>query len=178
MNDGYSEISLMKIEKFRLARYVVISPNPENDAMEYMERWAQNSGLLEYPGYLPRQIGWDFPFVSEEQKNRFGLHGYVAAYLIPEDFEPSCGGPELTFQETDHYAKITITDPFSDPFTKISGAYGKIYEFADQRHIVAQSYENRICMEEAYVKEGVAYMDVYVPVDVEGTITPRQTSSL
>ena len=108
MDQVYSEISLKRVEKFRLARYVMVSPNPENDAMEYMERWAKNSGLLDYPGYTPRRIGWDFPFVTEEQKEKFGLHGYVAAYIIPEDFDPSCKGAELAVQETDHYAVITI----------------------------------------------------------------------
>ena len=67
MNQVYSEISLKTVEKFRLARYVIISPNPETDAMEYMERWAKRSGLLDTPGYTPRRIGWDFPFVSAEQ---------------------------------------------------------------------------------------------------------------
>lgn len=165
MNDVYSEIILTTVERFRMARYVMISPNPENDVMEYMERWAKNSGLLDYPGYTPRMIGWDFPFVTEEQNKKFGLRGYVAAYMLPEGFEPSCCGAELAFQETDHYAKITVTDPFSEPFVKIPGAYGKIYEFASQRHIVPENYGNRICMEEVFVKNGITYMDVYVPIN-------------
>lgn len=45
MDQVYSEISLKTVEKFRLARYAMISPNPENDVMEYMERWAKNSGM-------------------------------------------------------------------------------------------------------------------------------------
>ena len=44
-------------------------------------------------------------------------------------------------------------------------AYGKIYEFAKERHIIARSYKDRICMEEVFIKDGVTYMDVYVPVD-------------
>lgn len=162
-----SQIRVKTVERFRLARYVVISQNPEHDAMDYVERWAKDSGLLDYPDYYPRKIGWDFPFVSEEQKERFGLHGYVAAYIVPEDFVPSCEGAELTVQETDHYAVITIMDPFSAPWDKIPSAYGELYEYAKARNIVAQSYENRICMEEVYVKEGVTYMDVYVPVDAQ-----------
>lgn len=165
MDEVFSEISLTTVERFRFARYVIISPNPEDDVMGYMERWAKDSGLLDDPGYTKRQIGWDFPFVSEEQKGKYGLRGYVAAYIIPEEFEPACGGAELGYQETDDYAKITVTDPFSDPFGKIAGAYGKIYEFAKERHIIAKSYEDRICMEEVFEKDGVTYMDVYVPVD-------------
>lgn len=165
MDGVYSNITLTTVEKFRLARYVIISPNPENDAMEYMERWAEKSGLLDYPGYTPKRIGWDFPFVSQEQKEVYGLHGYVAAYVIPEAFAPSCCGAELAYQETDQYAKITVADPFSAPFEKIQGAYGKIYEFAAARQIIPKSYENRLCMEEVFEKDGITYMDVYVPVD-------------
>lgn len=165
MTSIYSEITLTTVERFRMARYVMISPNPENDVMEYMERWAKRSGLLDYPGYTPRQIGWDFPVVTEEQGKKYGLRGYVSAYIIPEQFEPSCPGAELVYQDTDHYAKITITDPFSDPFSKITGAYGEIYRFADERHIIPKCYDNRICMEEVFVKDGITYMDVYVPVD-------------
>lgn len=165
MNNIYSEINLVTVERFRLARYVIISPNPEADVMEHMDQWAENSGLLDYPDYTPRKIGWDFPFVSKEQKESFGLHGYVSAYIIPEDFVPSCDGAELVFQETDHYAMLTITAPFSAPWEKIPGAYGKIYEYANEHHILAKSYENRICMEEIYEKNGVTYMDVYVPID-------------
>lgn len=160
-----SHMRVETVEQFRLARYVVISQNPEHDAMDYMERWAKNSGLLDYPDYTPRKIGWDFPFVSEEQKERFGLHGYVAAHIVPDDFVPSCEGAELTVQETDQYAVITITDPFSAPWEKIPRAYAELYEYANAHTMVAQNYENRICMEEVYVKEGVTYMDVYVPVD-------------
>lgn len=167
MEHTYSEIRLVTVERFKLARYVVISPNPEEDVMGHMENWAKNSGLLEYPGYTPRQIGWDFPFVSDEQREKFGLRGYVSAYIIPEDFEPACCGAELAYQETDQYAKITVTEPFSNPFETIGGAYGKINEFAKERHITAKSYENRICMEEVFVKDGVTYMDVYVPVDTD-----------
>ncbi|MFR2827985.1 MAG: hypothetical protein ACLTCQ_28140 [Enterocloster bolteae] len=130
-----------------------------------MERWAKNSGLLHYPGYTPRMIGWDFPFVSEEQKEQYGLRGYVAAYIIPEEFEPACGGAELGYQETDHYAKITSYRPVLKSFREDNRRLWKIYEFAKERHIIARSYKDRICMEEVFIKDGVTYMDVYVPVD-------------
>ena len=41
------------------------------------------------------KIGWDFPFVSLELQNRFGLRGYVAAYVLPEGFETDCSGVEF-----------------------------------------------------------------------------------
>ncbi len=81
-----------RVERFKMARYVIISPNPEDDVIAHMEKWAENSGLLQRPDYVPKRIGWDFPFVSKQQQEKFGLRGYVCAYVIPEDFEPACPG--------------------------------------------------------------------------------------
>lgn len=81
----YSSIQIKRIRPFKMASYVMISPDPESDALGYMERWAGNSGLKSAVSQV-KYIGWDFPFVSQEQQNRFGLHGYVAACIIPDGF--------------------------------------------------------------------------------------------
>ena len=78
----YSKVQIKRIAPFKMARYVMISWNPESDVNEYMEKWAVNSGL-KAANPNARMIGWDFPFVSQEQQNRFGMHGYVAAYILP-----------------------------------------------------------------------------------------------
>lgn len=71
-NEIYSEITIRTIEGFRMARYVMITPNPEDDVNRYMDEWARRSGLLDrYPD--ARRIGWDFPYVSPELQNRFGV---------------------------------------------------------------------------------------------------------
>ena len=123
MAGSYSGITVKTVEGFRMALYVIISPNPEDDVNAYMERWAKNSGLLDYPGYTPKRIGWNFPFVSEEQREKFGLRGYVSAYVIPEGFEPACCGAQLAFQETGRYAAVTITDPRLKRFRKHTENY-------------------------------------------------------
>jgi len=82
----YSEIIVKKAEAFQMARYVLLSPNPEDDVNAYMENWARRSGLLKVSPDAIR-IGWDFPFVPPEMTTRFGIHGYVAAYILPEGFE-------------------------------------------------------------------------------------------
>ena len=108
----YSDITVKKIPGFRMGRYVIISHNPEDDVHAYMDRWAETSGLNAVTDDKPKQIGWDFPFVSAEQKNRFGLRGYVSAYILPDGFEPECGGVEIVNQRAADYACITICDPF------------------------------------------------------------------
>ena len=40
----YSKVQIKRAPPFRMARYVMISPNPESDVNEYMEKWAIRSG--------------------------------------------------------------------------------------------------------------------------------------
>jgi len=148
-----------------MARYVVISPEPENDSIAHMQKWLVDSGLEEYPGYKPRMIGWDFPHLSIEQINVFGLRGYVSAYIIPENFTPRCGGAEIAWQERDTYAIITITEPFRDAFDLIPNAYKTLLAYIEKNKLAMHNCENRICFEEIYEYEGTQFMDVYVPID-------------
>jgi len=163
--DAYSDIRIKTIERFRMARYVVISPEPENDSIAHMQKWLVDSGLEEYPGYKPRMIGWDFPHLSIEQINVFGLRGYVSAYIIPENFTPRCGGAEIAWQERDTYAIITITEPFRDAFDLIPNAYKTLLAYIEKNKLAMHNCENRICFEEIYEYEGTQFMDVYVPID-------------
>lgn len=124
----YSEIRMKRIAPFKMAGYVIISSNPESDALGHMERWAKTSGLKEvYPD--AKLIGWDFPFVSQEQQNRFGLHGYVAACVIPDDFRTDCPGAIFWENKEADYAVITIKEPFIQPFESIPNAYKLIMEY-------------------------------------------------
>lgn len=161
----YSSISIRRVNGFRMARYVMITPKPEDDVNEYMENWARKSGLLKVkPDAM--LIGWDFPFVSSEQQNRFGLRGYVAAYVLPEGFEPSCPGVEFANQETADYAVITVYDPFAAAFERIPGAYKRILEYLQANGFREKPTEDILsCFEHVYEKEGITCMDVYIHVD-------------
>lgn len=161
----YSEIQIKKVAAFRMARYVMISPNPEEDVNRYMEHWAVNSGLKSaYPE--AKRIGWDFPFVTPEQQNRFGMHGYVAAYVIPQGFETEYPGVEYAENAEADYAVITITDPFAQPFERIPNAYKLIMEYLQANNFKEKRQENIIsCFEYVYGKNGITYMEVYVHVD-------------
>ena len=60
----YSDVTIKKMPAFKLARYVMISPNPESDVLNYMKNWGKISGLLAADSNA-KLIGWDFPFVSQ-----------------------------------------------------------------------------------------------------------------
>ena len=44
----YSKVEIRKVPSFKMARYVMISPNPEDDVQSYMRKWGEKSGLLAF----------------------------------------------------------------------------------------------------------------------------------
>lgn len=161
----YSEIRIRRIAPFKMAAYVIVSQDPESDALGYMGRWAESSGLKKVCPDV-KLIGWDFPFVSQEQQNRFGLHGYTAACVLPDGFSTDCPGATFMENEEADYAVITIKEPFIQPFERIPNAYKLIMEYLEANNFKEKIPENVIgCFEYEYKKDGVTYMDVYVHVD-------------
>lgn len=164
IDEFYSEITIKKVKAFRMARYVMITPNPEDDVNVYMENWAHRSGLLEFQLDAMR-IGWDFPFVPPEMQMRFGIHGYVAAYILPEGFDTNCPGVELAYQREADYAVITIYKPF-DTVDRIRNGYKKIMVYLEANGFCEKPKEDILsCFENVYEKESVTCMDVYIHVN-------------
>lgn len=164
-DEVYSEVQIRKVSAFRMARYVIVSPNPESDVQNYMEKWGKMSGLLAADANA-KLIGWDFPFVSQELQTRFGLHGYVAAYVLPEGFQTNCPGVEYVQNKEAEYAVVTVTEPFVQPFERIPAGYKCIMEFLQANNFKDKLYDGILCcFEYVYEKDGVHYMDIYVHVD-------------
>ena len=166
--DFFSPVSIVTVPAFTLARYVIISPQPENDVQMYLDHWAQHSGLAQWPG-VKRQIGWDFPFVSMEQQNRFGLRGYVAGWILPEGFAPNCPGVEIYRQAETRYAKITVHDPFQAAFDRIPKGYQRVLEYLGANGFKENHGTDFLgCFEEVYEAEGETRMDIYIHADCVG----------
>ena len=163
--DVYSPVSIRRVKAFTMARYVMISPNPEDDVNAYMDRWAHRSGLLATHPQTMR-IGWDFPFVTQEQQSRFRLRGYVAAYVLPEGFHTELPGVEYAPQEEADYAVITIREPFVAPFERIPGGYRRIFGHLQANGFREKPREHVLsCFEHVYDRDGVSFMDVYIHTD-------------
>ena len=160
--DIYSEVQVKKIPGFRYASYAIISREPESDALGYVQRWAEAKGLKAKSDQI-KFIGWDFPFVSQEQQTRFGMHGYVAACVLPDDFAAEDDGTCISKNLEAEYAVITIKEPFIQPFERIPNAYKLIMEHLQANNFKEKAQENIIgCFEREYEKNGVTYMDIYV----------------
>ncbi|MDO5152961.1 MAG: helix-turn-helix transcriptional regulator [Eubacteriales bacterium] len=164
----YLPVRLLRVAGFRIAYHVVISAQPRLDAELCMEAWVQRSGLLSLPGHVPQRIGWEFPYVSGEQRSRFGLRGYAAASILPDNFAPCCGGAEVAVQKDADYAVMTLRDPFAAGYSRISQAYSLIFEFLSNNGIRKSAAKGFLpCFERHYEQDGAEYMDIFV--HCEGT---------
>ncbi len=167
--DVFSDVRIELVKGFTMARYVMITPNPEDDVIAYMDAWARKNGLMDIPGSAVKRIGWDFPFVSPEQQNRFGLRGYAAAYILPDGFEPTCPGAEIAKQEDARYAIMRVREPMAAPFERIPGAYKRILDYLGANGFKESVHRDVLaCFEHVFTQNGVEYMDVYIHVDSVG----------
>ena len=65
----YSEIVVKSVKGFKMARYVMVTPNPEDDVNAYIENWARRSGLLE---------------LQPEGKKRMDTAAFLRGYPVEE----------------------------------------------------------------------------------------------
>ena len=121
-SSAYTNLRVEEVPGFRYVEHTVISTQPESDAMDRVHKYAKENGIEN-----PRVIGWDFPRLSMEQINVFKMHGYTAAWILPDGLDPE--GPEVKEQPAHRYAAIHIEHPFDNPFVTIPGAYHTLGDY-------------------------------------------------
>ena len=149
-SDAYTNLRVEEVAGFRYVAYTVISANPEDDALGRVFGYAKAHGIAQ-----PRVIGWDFPNLSVEQINVFKLHGYTAAWVLPDGLAPE--GLEVRQQPTHRYAAIHIERPFDNPFATIPGAYQTLGDYMRTNGLAHVESEVIPCFETAGDS-----MDVYI----------------
>lgn len=121
-SDKYTNLRIETVPAFRYVEHTVISTDPESDALDRVYKYAKENGTDH-----PRVIGWDFPKLSVEQINVFSMHGYTAAWVLPDGVTPE--GLQVKEQPGHKYVAIHIERPFDDPFVTIPGAYGTLNDY-------------------------------------------------
>ena len=149
-SEKYSNLRIEEVEGFRYAEYTVISSDPERDALDRVYKIAEENGDED-----PKVIGWDFPHLSVEQVNVYNMHGYTAAWILPQSVRPE--GIDIKEQKTHKYAAIHIDRPFDNPFVTIPGAYGTLNDFMRTNGLIHVEDEVIPCFE----TDGET-MDVYI----------------
>ena len=121
-DSAYSNIRVEEMPAFRYIKHAVISSEPESDALDRIYSIARKCGVEH-----PKVIGWDFPHISPEQANVFHMHGYEAAWILPDGI--TVPDAEIFSQRAHKYAAIHIETPFENPFVTIPGAYRTLMEY-------------------------------------------------
>ena len=149
-NEVYTNLRVETVPAFRYIKYAVISSDPERDAIDRVFSIARSYGVEK-----PRIIGWDFPKLSQEQINVFNMHGYEAAWVLPDGVVP----PDIEIHEqADHkYAAIHIEKPFENPFVTIPNAYKTLMEYMSVNNLEHTEKDVIPCFE----TNGES-MDVYI----------------
>ena len=149
-SDKYTDLRIEMVPGFRYVEHTVVSTDPEGDAIDRVYKYAKENG-----DENPKVIGWDFPKLSIEQINVYNMHGYTAAWILPEGITPK----ELEIKEqTEHkYVAIHIDRPFDNPFVTIPGAYHTLNDYMRTNGLVHVENEVIPCFE----TEGTS-MDVYI----------------
>lgn len=155
----YSDLRIEKCDSFKYIAYTIISRDPETDALERVRDIANSHG-----DKSPYLIGWDFPFVSLEQKTVHHMHGYTAAWIVPDDITPRNDCEVLTNPPL-KYAAITIKQPMTAPFSIIPNAYKTLMAYMCANGCNPPEEKNIVdCFERSYYRDGVEYMDVFMAV--------------
>ena len=149
-SDKYTNLRIEMVPGFRYVEHTVVSTDPEGDAIDRVYKYAKENG-----DENPKVIGWDFPKLSIEQINVYNMHGYTAAWILPEGITPK----ELEIKEqTEHkYVAIHIDRPFDNPFVTIPGAYHTLNDYMRTNGLVYVENEVIPCFE----TDGES-MDVYI----------------
>lgn len=149
-DSAYSDLRSEVVPAFRYVKYIVISTDPERDAIDRVVSIARKHGVEH-----PKVIGWDFPVVSQEQINVYHMHGYGAAWVLPEGLTPD--GMEICEQKAHKYAAIHIQSPFDNPFTTIPNAYRTLMDYMRLNNLGHTEKDVIPCFETAGET-----MDVYI----------------
>lgn len=159
--EACSNIRVELVEGFSYAVYAVISQEPEDDAMNHVKAWAKISNIEN-----PKIIGWDFPMLSQEQINIYHMHGYAAAWVLPEDIEAVDFEAEIKEQKQQRYAAITIENPFEAPFRIIPNAYKILMAYMQINGLQHKQSKDIIeCFEYSYSVNGTEFMDVFIAIE-------------
>jgi len=163
MLDYLSEVKIEKLSALRVATYSVAGREPEEEAMDYLNRWIEKNvvekGLAK--GEDLRNFGFDIPIYSYLTEK--GYRGYEAWREVPKGVNPSEYIVIKEIQE-DVYATLTIKEPFKDPFEKIGKGWKTLMNWVNSGEYRSKFTLNRFCLEEIIHENGIEYMKIYEPV--------------
>ncbi|WP_099466646.1 helix-turn-helix transcriptional regulator [Konateibacter massiliensis] len=154
-NKAYSEIEIETLESFEYIKYTVISTEPEDDATNRSAQLAKELNIDN-----PKIIGWDFPYLSQEQINVYHMHGYTSALVLPNDVKIKDNSLVVEERKSQNYVTITIKNPMDNPFHLISNAFKSVFQYIN---VNRYTYDH-FAFESLFQKDNTEYMKIYVAI--------------
>ena len=160
-NEAYLDIEMLTVEPFFYISYAVISEEPEEDALAHVGRWAESLNMEN-----PVIIGWDFPHISQEQENKYHMHGYSAALVFNDNQDIGNIQARIIKQDKQKYIKLTLKEVKGEEFVLIPNAYKYLMAYMDVNGIKGKHDSSVIsCYEHEYFIDEDKYMDIYIAVE-------------
>lgn len=161
-SEAYSDVREEEVEAFRYISYIAVSTEPESDAIRHAKQLAEKYQIAE-----PEIIGWDFPFLSQEQINVYNMHGYTAALILPDEVSVDENEVVVRTQEKQKYMVITIRFSLTTegPFVTIPNAYKVLMTYMQTNEIKSKNENVIPCFEKEYTVDGEDYMDIYIAAE-------------
>ncbi len=150
-----SEIRYTSLKDMTVASHTIISNNPEEEVVEYLQKWMQSKGI---PNTAP-SYGFDSPVTAEQEKE--GLRGYEYWVVVEESDEDK----QVVYKEIPGYDYVTlrIEDPFDNPFERIPNGWKALVKWLDE-HEIRQNIIQSPCLEQVLEVKGMTYMDIMIPI--------------
>jgi len=155
-NEAYSEIEIEMLEAFKYIKYTVISAEPEDDSIDRINKLARQLNIEN-----PNIIGWDFPYISQEQINVYHMHGYTAALILPEDIKLKKDSYVIEERKSQNYVTISIKNPMDNPFHLISNAFKSVFQYINVNRYTYGGF----AFESQFQKDGIEMMKIYVAIE-------------
>lgn len=155
-NEAYSEIEIEMLEAFKYIKYTVISTEPEDDSIDRINKMARQLNIEN-----PNIIGWDFPYISQEQINVYHMHGYTAALILPEDIKLKKDSYVIEERKSQNYVTISIKNPMDNPFHLISNAFKSVFQYINVNRYTYGGF----AFESQFKKDGIEMMKTYVAIE-------------
>ncbi len=156
-------VRVYRLPGFSMARYCMISPHAYRDLRACMDAWAAQAGLQN-----AKYLCWSLPYVPADLKNRHGLQGFGAAWVLPGG-QFSCGGPEFAAQEAHTYAVLTISEPAGRNAKQIARAIQTILEYLHRSGIPKSAQEGYLpSFELRYTRDGLPMADIFLQCQAPG----------
>lgn len=154
----HSSVRIVTVRGFRMAHYCMISPNAYEDVQLHLKRWAGQQELEN-----PILLLWSFPYVTEEQKQRFSLEGFEAVCVVPENFSTEEKSCTIRSQPDCTYAVLTLSESGGRSKSQIAGGIRIILEHLQNNGIRKTAAAGFLpCFEHRYTKNGLSWVDLFL----------------